>query len=163
MKKLLFILGLFATVTAFGASSTTVIATAGNSNLITSFSGSALLTQVSLTSPANNTATITLVDNNTNNMYFTNAAYIGVTSYVTNQITMWTNFFGSTNYITNLALIDITNTVAAAAVVANRPLTVTAATNSTVTIPGSWFFGRGVWCTNQGSGNATVSITYLNQ
>lgn len=163
MKKfitLLTVLGALSLKAAPDLSTTITIAPAGMSNFITAFQGSALVTSMILTPPANNTASVFAVDNSTNNTYFTNGAYIGVSSYATNYYQCYTNFFGATNCITNIAIVDITNTVAAAAVVAVRPITFTASTNQSAILYGNWFFGRGVWVTNTGSGNATVTITY---
>lgn len=162
--KSLLAVGLLLSVNAFAASSTVTIATGGMSNLMPSFQASAIIQSVIITAPANNTASVTFVDTPTNKLFFTNAAYIGVGSYVSNYWNCWTNFLGRTNCMTNAAIIDYTNTVAAAQVSYPSPIVATAPTNGSFAAVGtSFLFNNGIWVTNTGSGNATVTITYQVQ
>lgn len=156
-------LGSFSTwlvLNAKAATMSTTIAAAGFSNVV-ALAGSATVKQVILSSPANNTSLVQFYDVNTNSTRFTNAAYIGVSSYVTNCITVWTNFFGGTNYMTNVCLVDITNTVPAYSNFYPATMTLAIGTNQSYTAEGlNYIFNRGVWATNLGSGNATVTVTY---
>jgi len=162
MKKLIALILLGTVISANAASTTLTVAASGMSNILSSFQGNATITQVILTAPANNTASVIFVDSRTNQLSYTNAAYIGVASYVTNAITCWTNFFGSTNCITNVALVDITNTVAAATVTYPFRITATAPTNGSYTVGGvNYYFNNGIWVTNTGSGAATLTVTYV--
>lgn len=167
MKKIKLLIGalvIAASLNGYAASTSMTIATGGMSNLLSAFQSSALLTSVIVTAPANNTASVTFVDTITNKLFYTNAAYIGVSSYVSNYYNCWTNFLGRTNCMTNVALVDITNTVASASVSYPLPFIGSAPTNSSFAVSGaSFFFNNGVWVTNTGSGNATVTITYQLQ
>ena len=165
MKKLLLI-GLVAGlsyVSSFGAVGTTsvVISSGGMSNMLGTATGSALVTQILLTSPANNTASIKLIDSVTNILAYTNSAYSTLGTYATNYITTYTNFFGATNSFTNIAIIDFSNYVASASV--NYPVmaTITAPTNTTIVLQAQQlYFNNAIWATNTGSGNATLTLNY---
>ena len=162
MKKLFIIGSLFAGLAASaGQSSSLLIPAAGFSNMLSSFAGSAKITGVFLTSPAANTASITIVDTTTNSLTYVNPAYTQYSSYATNLITTYTNFFGTVQSLTNLVLIDVSSSVAQSTNLNTVILTATAATNSTVAYtPVSFFANKGIWVTNTGSGNATVTINY---
>ena len=162
MKKLL--IGLFASlsISSFAAATTSVvISTASMSNMLGTATGSALVTQIILTAPANNTASIKLIDSVTNILAYTNSAYATIGSYATNYITSYTNFFGSVNSFTNIALVDYSNYVAAATVNYPTMVTLTAATNSSIVMSAQQlYFNNGIWATNLGSGNATLTLNY---
>lgn len=167
MKKFLLTIGLAVNCASmFAASSASVIMpTATATNVIgnsAAASGAVKITQIVLTSPANNTATVALYDTWTNIFTYSNAAYSTISSYATNLITCWTNFFGATNCITNIALVDYSNYVAAATNNLSPLVTLTAATNSTVILTDQqYFFNKGAFATNLGSGNATISVNYV--
>jgi len=160
MKKLLLTL---ITVAALNASAAITVsktlAVTGNSNMLTGFNGSATVSQISLTSSSTNMASIILFDTPTLAQTYSNAAHTVTSSYVTNQITMWTNFFGGTNYMTNVALVDISTTVPAATNAYSPVAVISCPTNSTVTYSGTWNFRRGIWCTNTFNSSAAVSLT----
>jgi len=161
MKKLAIVTSLLAlSLTAFADSYTVTIATGTMSNLVSGFGTSAKVSQVVLTAPAANTATIKLLDTPGARLAYTNPPYSTLTTYATNVITVYTNFFGATNSITNIALVDIVSTVASNVVTYPSHLTATAPTNSSVLFNGSYYFNNGVWATNTGSGDATVSVTF---
>lgn len=146
-------------------SSTTVITAGGYSNLLATLpnvNGSVTITSVLLTTPAATASTITMTDGTTNRLTYTLPAYSNLTSYATNYITSYTNFFGVVNSFTNVALIDITNSVAASTNNYRIPFQASVATNSTVQFNGQYFFLNGVWATNaaSGAGSTTVTITY---
>jgi hypothetical protein len=163
MKKTLLLIGLLAGFTAqvFGASGSFVLPAATYTNFPTLLSGSAKVTAVTLTT-TNNSATVVFRDAYTNTFNFTNAAYIQTTSYVTNYITTWTNYFGYTNNVTNFALVDVTNTIPATNYAFPIVLTLGAGTNSTVTYnPLVANFNYGIWMTNTtAGGSVTVTLTY---
>jgi len=165
MKRLFILASLFASLSAFAVSGsvTVSIAAAGMTNVLAPLRGSAQITQVILTAPANNTASVTMVDSVTNILTYTNASYITLGSYVTNYITTYTNFFGTVNSFTNAALVDYSITNAATAYSYPNLLTVTAGTNSSVMIPypQTFNFRNGVYATNTGSGSLTLTVTYI--
>src|SRR4051812_40520489 len=68
----------------------TMAAPVGLSNAI------GVLNWVSITAPAANTANLQIVDTWTNQFRWTNASFISVTTYATNCITTWTNYYGRT-------------------------------------------------------------------
>ena len=162
MKKLFIIGSMLVSLSVnAGQSSSLVIPTTGFSNMLSSFIGSAKITGVFLTSPTANTASITIVDTSTNSLTYVNPAYTQYSSYATNLITTYTNFFGTVQSLTNLVLVDVSSSVAQSTNLNTVILTATAATNSMVAFtPVSFFVSKGIWVTNTGSGNATVTINY---
>lgn len=161
MKKLLTLIGLVSALSVSAETASVVVSSTGMSNMVPS---SAKVTQILVTSPANNTASIKLIDSITNILAYTNSAYSTLGSYATNYITTYTNFFGATNSITNIALVDFSNYVAAASYSYPTLATVTVPTNQTIVLQGQQlFFNNAVWCTNLGSGNATVTLNYVNR
>lgn len=167
IKKFLLSVGLVGLVTlsVSGASSTTFTLAAATftnaSNPTTGISAPVKVSQVIVSSAANNTATLQFIDCPTNIVTFTNAAYSNIVSYVTNYISTYVNFYGATNSITNKTLVDITNSVAATSFAYNTEFIVTVPTNSTVTfnnLAAQFNFGLGV--TNTAGGAATVTVNY---
>lgn len=120
------------------------------------------VTAITLTSATTNVVNnIQFVDTPTNTLVYTNLAYSNLLSYATNYVSTWTNYYGRTNSITNLSLVDVTNSVAGAT--NNYPVRFIGSvpTNSTVTAqPLSAFFQNGLWVTNGGSGTAGITIQY---
>lgn len=95
---------------------------------------------------------------------YTNAAYIQLSSYATNWIQCWTNFYGRTNCWTNTTVIDVTNTVSATFSNFNNVLTAVAPANGNLVIPNvSFLFNLGVGVTNLSASNATVTVNYTKQ
>lgn len=143
-----------------GASWTTTIQSGGLSNLLPA-NASARVTQVIITSMSTNAARVQLWDTPTNTVWYTNPAYVDVQSYLTNYITLYTNYFGATNAFTNYAMVDIARTNSATT--NNYPLrfTAQAGTNASAVYDGvNYYFVNGVWGTNAGGGAATVTVTY---
>ena len=125
--------------------------------------GSFDVAQVGITATTATNALVALIDAPSTNLTFVNAAYTNKVSYGTNYNTTWTNFYGvtQTNYAAIVALIDVTNTVAASTNSYSTRLIAGAAANSTAVFNGvNYYFHSGVLVTNQGSGTATVVITY---
>jgi len=167
MKKFFSIVASVAiSYSVFAASSSSVtLPTATITNLLGNSAGAAgslKITQIVVTSPANNTATIAIYDTWTNILTYSNSAYSTVSSYATNLITSWTNFFGATNYMTNIALIDYSNYVAAATNTLSPLVTVTVPTNQTLILSEqSYYFNKGAFATNLATGTATISVNYV--
>lgn len=161
MKKFIVSLLLGVGIAANAALSTTVVVQPNTyTNLLSLNSGSAIVTFASVTANTTN-ASVIFVDAPTNTLFYTNAAYIGVTSYATNYIQSWTNYYGVVNYWTNMTLLDVTNTVAASTNFYNRPITASALASTTTTLnPLAANFEYGIWVTNNSSGIATVTIQY---
>jgi hypothetical protein len=163
MKKYFIIAALLATTVAQAAQVTTTITAGACSNLLSSFSGSAKVTDILITTPASTATTLKIVDSPTATNSYVSPAYTGVTSYSTNVITTYTNFFGVVNNITNIQLVDITNTVSA--VTNSYPIRFQAyvGTNTSQLYSGvDYMFLNGLWATNvtSGAGSTTVTITY---
>jgi len=143
----------------------TTIAPAGVFSLLSAGAnyGSFTVRQVGITATTATNALVALVDAPSTNFTYVNAAYTNRLSYGTNWNTTWTNFYGvvQTNPIPIIALIDVTNTVAASTNSFSTRLIAGAAANSTAVFNGvNYYFDQGVLLTNMGSGNATVVITY---
>lgn len=131
-------------------------------NVPTVVGGSFVLLSAQVTSAANNQAYLTIYDAPGTNITWSVGAYSNITSYVTNYYTMWTNYYGVTNYSgTNIALIDITNSVAAVTNVYPVIYTWAAPTNATTTFSSlNTRFLRGAYVTNTGAASLTLSFTY---
>lgn len=169
MKRNTFLFGLTAAVcsllligNSFAASLSTTIASGGYSNLVGQAQGRPVkITQIAITAPANNTASIRIHDSPTNSAYYTNASYVSDASYVTNYTTIYTNFFGVVNTNTYNALVHYSITNAATTNLYPVRFTGSTATNTTSVFDGvNYWFINGPWATNTGSGSVTVTVTY---
>lgn len=120
--------------------------------------GGATVSDIVVTTPANNAATIVFFDAPTTATTYTNQEYTtrSVSSgLVTNT---YVNYIGATNTVIYTALTQTTVTNAASTNLWPIMLSVTVPTNTTTTLSGDWKFVSGITSTN--SGAATVSITY---
>lgn len=97
-------------------------------------------------------------------LWYTNAAYSNITSYVTNYIAMWTNYYGYTNYWTNASLIDVTNSVLGTSNAYPVALVLAAPTNVPTTFVNlNTRFRYGCLITNTvntAQGTPTLTLTY---
>lgn len=146
----------------YAANNTVTLAAGGKTNLVpVSPSGQSVISSWLLTAPAGANATVAVYDSPTNNFTYTNASYSILYTYVTNAITLYTNYWGATNSFTNAALVSVTNTVAAstnnytAKFVAGAPTNASALYNQ-----GTYTFNNGVWATNTGPSTITITVTY---
>lgn len=164
MKKYLIISALLAATALAQAESATTIVTANScSNLLANFSGSARVTGIVITSEATTANNVKFIDSPSDTLTYVAPAYTSVTTYATNVITTYTNYFGVTQNITNVALVETVTDVAAST--NNYPVRFQTAvgTNTSVAYTGvNYYFGNGIWATNAatGTGSATVTITY---
>lgn len=167
MKKLLIAIALIASlsITGYAASGTVtvVVPTAVVTNLMDSLpGGAAVVKQITLLSTATTSGKLSIYDTPNGNIMYTNTGYTLPVTYVTNVISTYTNYFGATNSITNVALIHTTSTVASN--IYSYPLRFVgqAGTNASATFDGNWTFTRGVYATNTtiGGGAVTVTLTY---
>lgn len=164
MKKYLLIAAILgATTVAFAAQKTTVITAGACSNLLTGFTGSAKVTDILISTPAATAANVKFVDSVTATNTYVSPAYTGVTTYATNVITTYTNYFGVTQNITNVALVDVATSVAASTNSFPIRFQANIGTNTTALFSGvDYMFVNGIWATNtaSGTGATTVTITY---
>lgn len=160
MKKLLLIVGL-AAASLMANAETVSMQVSGNTmtNLLSLRNGSAKITQIVLTAGGTN-ANVRLFDNVTNWTFTVQAPYTNNFSYATNLTSSYTNYFGVINYYTNLVLVDVTNNVVPAYTNYTSVVDMSALTNTTSVANGTYYFHRGVWVTNLGTGVASVGITY---
>lgn len=166
MKKILFTIGLigligFASVRA--VTTTITLNGAAVTNIATLAGGSFTLLQATVTAPANSNVFLTIYDapaGNTNYKY-TVGAYSNIVTYATNYITSWTNYYGYTNYLTNIAIVDVTNNNNSAT--ATYPLVYiwNVNTNLTTTYQGlNTFFKQGMLITNNNNAAAVITLQY---
>lgn len=164
MKKILLSIGLALGLFTFSASavnSTQTLAAGGYTNMPTLLSNGVNVIAFTLTSAANNTATITVYDAPFTNISYTVGSYSNILSYVTNYITTWTNYYGYTNSITNRAIVDYTNFVAGVTNTYPIMYVLTCPTNSTVQFNNlNTRFQYGVYVTNTAGGAATLTLQY---
>lgn len=165
MKKYLISALMGVSLVASATSVSTTINPGGVFSLLTASAnvGSFNVRQVAITATTATNAIVALIDAPSTNLTYINAAYTNRLSYGTNWNTTWTNFYGvvQTNPIPIVALIDVTNTVAASTNSYATRLIAGAASSSTAVFQGvNYYFDNGVLLTNQGSGAATVIITY---
>ena len=150
---------------AFAGSTTVTVVPGGFTNLLTLFPGFAYVQQVSVTASTATNVSVLILDTPTNSLTYVVPAYTNYVKYATNYFTYYTNYYGATTYsYTNFALLTLTNSTPQAT--NNYPVRISAAAlaNTTVTygsVAGlSYFFDYGIWATNTGSGNATITILY---
>jgi hypothetical protein len=165
MKRNTFLAVLACCAISFGAqaaSLTTTIQSGGYSNLLGLLYGRpAVITAVTVTSQATNSARLRIYDSPTNTVWFTNAAYVTEGLYATNYIQTYVNYYGATNSITNVALVHYSVTNAAAGYLYPLRFDAIAPTNSSAIYDGvNYSFINGVWGTNASVGAATVTVTY---
>jgi hypothetical protein len=131
-------------------------------NLLSVTNGTLKITQIVLTAPGTTNVSALFVDAPTNSLLYTTPAFTNRLSYATNYITIWTNYYNVTNATTNIALIDVTNNVAAAT--NNWPQRLSAAAlagTSTIYSGVNYYFLFGCWVTNTTVGSyETVTVTY---
>ena len=164
LLKNAFIIGLVTSAvvsSVFAASVTTTIQSGGLSNLVLRTGLPVKVTQIVVTSQATNSARVKIYDCPTNSVTYTNAAYTNVLSYLTNYITLYTNYFGVTNAFTNYAMVDVSQQVAATTNTYPVRVEAIAPTNTSAVYDGvNYYFYSGIWATNNSAGAATVTVTY---
>lgn len=162
MKKLFVASLLIAAVISVNAASTsTTVATTTCSNLVTLIRGPGTISSITFQSPSASVGSAQLYDSSTTALTYTNAAYTTVSAYATNLVSLWTNYYGRTNYVTNIVLMQLTNTVAASTNYFPLLLTMSAGTNTAVTYSGlNMNFQSGLAVTNTGAGTIQVTVGY---
>jgi hypothetical protein len=165
MKKILSsILMLGALVVNTFAASQSITIPSGTMTNFPINGGSVKVTQIITTAAGTNYSTnIVFVDTPTNWLVFTNAAYSNTLSYATNYVITYTNYYGRTNNLTNIMLVDLTNNLVAATtnffpqrVILSIPSNVASVKYDQV----NYYFNEGLWVTNSGPGAVSVTITY---
>jgi len=155
---------LLASSSAMASFTTTATVVAGGvANLLTLVNGSAKVSSVTIQANTTNNATITLFDSPTNVWTYVNPAYTNRSVYATNLIQgPFTNYYGATNYLTNLDLITVTNNVIAASTNTYNSFGFSATTNTAVTYSSlNLYFDHGLWLTNTGTGTVVFTIVYV--
>lgn len=147
-------------LSAFAASTTVTIPAGGFTNVVYPNNGNIKATQFILS--AGGTATsVSVYDTTTNSTVLVNPAYTNIVSYATNVPVYWTNYFGVVNGWTNVALVSVTNSVAASTNPAPVRFSASAIANSSFRADSvNYYFYNGMWATNTGSGTATLTVTY---
>lgn len=149
------------------ASAATIAGTVAQStvsNLSLTLGTGAKVTRITLVSSGTTVGIGAFYD--TKNVGLTNlfGSYNTIVSYATNYITTWTNYYGYTNNLTNIYLVDVTNTVAAVTNTLSPLLVLTASTNSSLTLNNlGIIFQNGITISNAttpGSGTIQYSIDY---
>lgn len=88
-------------------------------------------------------------------------AYTNTLTYGTNFVTTWTNFWGGTNSVTNIAIVEVSNPVIASTNTYQiRLAPVGTGTTLTKYDNVNYYFVNGLTITNSGTGTATIGITY---
>lgn len=152
---------LFGTIESKAASTSVTVLAGVMTNFNLLVSAPLKVSQVIITSPTTNAASFQFIDTYTNWLKFTNVAYTNILSYATNWINTWTNFYGVTNSVTNLALIDVTNTVLGTTNLFNVNLIASSPTNTSTKFDNlNQTYLYGLWVTNTSPASGTITITY---
>ena len=163
MKKIfasLFVTGALA-LNMFGATATITVTNTQMAAFPLALPNGGTLLSLIVVNTNSGVGSAAVYDLSTNVLTFTNASYNTIVSYATNYITTWTNYYGYTNNITNLALVDITNTVAAATNTFKPIVTAAIGANASLSFAFlNQLFTRGLWVTNTGGTNLTLTATY---
>lgn len=161
MKKSLIISALLGlSLIANAQLSTTVTVTNGTIIGFPNVGQGQLLINSMIVNPAGSTQ-LAFYDAPTTNLTWTNAAYAYRASYVTNFVTNWVNYYGATNGYTNKA--EVFYSVTNAASTNFYPVRIQVNTiNSNIVVlnPLQATFLNGLFVTNSGSSNATITINY---
>lgn len=166
MKKLFYSLfavaGLLASLTSNAQLTTSVVVSSGGFSNV--FTGPGVVSQIVIASAADNVAGVKIYDTGIAYQVWTNSAYSYTTTYATNNIQCYTNFFGVQNCYTNTALLTVSN-YNAGGTITSFPVRIntTTATNSTTTLTGNYNFLNGMYVTNTGAASFQISVTYENQ
>ena len=158
MKKFLVssIIGLAALVSANADTVSVVVPASGFTQVI---AAPAIVTGYSLA--ATNNGSVGFIDSPTNLPTYVVPAYTNTVSYATNTIVRWTNYFGVVNSWTNIALVDLSNTVASTTNNYPRKAVVSTLANTTTTVSPTYsVYDNGLWVTNYTASPATVTIQY---
>jgi hypothetical protein len=160
MKKIL--ISLFAGIGMVVSAATITVDVPQGSfvNAVTTANGNIKVSQFILTSTNASGVSAQAFDSVTNLTTWTNAPYTQITQYATNQVTLWTNYFGATNYWTNIALVSVTNTVATTTNTYPIRFAGSAIANSSFTASGTYYFNNGIWVTNTGAAGIKFTVTY---
>jgi hypothetical protein len=162
MKKLIALGLMLASFGVYaGATFSTNVVTTGVFIVPTAGSGIATVNYVLLSAPATQVAAVQMYDTPWFSLDWTNAQYSTMTLYASNSINLWTNYYGRTNYTTNVCLFTVSNNVAAANIPLTAILRLNAGTNSTVAYSGlDAIFSRGIMVSNSSAGTVNVTIGY---
>jgi hypothetical protein len=124
--------------------------------------GSAYIYQAIITAPTN-IAQVAFYDTPTNSLVFTNASYTSRAWYATNYVNTWTNFYGTVQSTTNIALIDYTNTVPITTNSYPNRFTISSTSGGSAAFPNiNSYFSSGIWATNFSTNTAIVTIVGRN-
>jgi hypothetical protein len=163
MKKLIISLLLLTVGVSSFANTSTVTVAPGAFSLLSA--GSLVVNQLIVVATTGTNATALLVDTATNTLTYVTASYTNTVSYITNIPVIYTNYFGvlTTNADsngTNFVLVDV-NVLVAAQTNSLPTVGVAATANNTVVINNmNTYFFRGLWVTNTGTGNMSVTASY---
>lgn len=162
MKK--YIVSLVAIVAGFSVASaaSTASITVAPLSSATVLSGGAKVSQLVVQANTATNTSVTFIDAPTNSFLYTNAAYVSTTSYATNLIWGYTNYWGAVTSVTNLVLVDINVTNAATAnAYPTRTVASALASTSTRADNVNYQFLNGVQVTNTSTGSAIVTVTFI--
>jgi hypothetical protein len=155
------LMGISLTTACFANSVTTVVNPAGFVNLLAGFNQSVQVSQIVIAANSTNASAL-LIDSPTNSLTYINAAYSNTVSYATNYVSTSTNYYGVATSLTNIALVDVSNTLVPATT-NNYPVRLGVATiaGTSAKYDGvNYYFNNGLWATNTSSGIATITVTY---
>ena len=154
------LLSLVVGLSSYANTTSVVLQPNSSTNIIV---GGATITSFTLSASTNAAATVTLVDSPVwTNFTYVVPAYSNTLTVATNYVFFYTNYWGATTTLTNLAIIDITNNVVAASTnYYPNKFTTSALAGSTVPVGGiSSRFVNGVQATNSTGSTATITIQY---
>lgn len=164
MKKLITVVSLIGAIafSSFAESTSTNINPGQFFPLMSLKNGSASVKQIIITSTTATNSIIWFMDTSTNLPYRIIPPYTNTVSFLTNQITSYTNYFNVVNTYTNLVQLDATNNLVPLATNAIQPTVIAGSAASASTSFGgvNYNFHTGCWITNAGSGAAAVTITF---
>lgn len=120
------------------------------------------VTGFTIIAPTATNCLIQAIDSGNGMATWTNAAYTNTISWASNNIVVWTNYYGIVDYTTNLNLIDVTNNLVAGST-NNWPVKFSAAVaaGGASTVSGvTYTFFNGLYVTNASAGDVTVVFQY---
>jgi len=145
------------------ASVTVVIANSVCTNVPTLLTNQPVkVTQILLQNQtANTAASCQVYDCLWPSLTITNSAYSIISSYATNQVHAWTNYYNVSNGYSGLVLVDYTNNIAATNVIQFPIFSLSSPTNTQTAFTGlNQNFLNAMMVTNTGVASLTMTVTY---
>ena len=162
MKNILTTLGLLVGLSLNAATLSQVFTNNSFTNVTGLSPRPTVVTQLLIANTNASAVQLAFYDTVTNQLVTTNLAFTNTLTYLTNSTNSITNYYGVTNYFTNIVIVDNTNNFNAATTNTLAPkLVIEVGANTSYKADAvNYYFLYGLWVSNSAPSNATVSVTF---